>query len=92
MKLFGYKLVKQDEYDVLYKAFQRDIKFVEAHRWLSEFDWFLLPFWEYIFQPNYFGGVDYLRTQLRVRLNTKLYNAEEEIKQARKKASKKQKT
>lgn len=69
--MFGWKLIRDDEYAQLKENYAIKSILHEAHRWLSEFDWFLEPFWNHLFRKSP-GDIAYCREKMRLALIQKL--------------------
>lgn len=50
--MFGYTLIKDKELERLQRIERFHSNAYQANRWLSEFDWFLGPMWNFIFSKE----------------------------------------
>jgi len=65
------KRLKQLE-EIEQREYQLSARLMEAHRWLSEFDWLLDSFWSHVFEGAF--AIDFLRERMRDQL--KVHNNE----------------
>ena len=70
--MFGWKIIRDEEYQILKRSYFVSQKVINCHRWFS--GWKDLDIiWEYLLSETYFGSIDSCRSKYADARKTDVY-------------------